>query len=164
MNTYYRARDKAPTKITDDALLHDLEEYPDDYQYERVNHLCCSKTSIHHALKRLKLRQKKEIEQPKVCPMKRAKYLNHLSNYLPQGYPIVCMDESDFEAEIIRPYSYAPIRKPYINRYSILIATTGKQKSVLMLLVLCMKRCYLRFITFSRTLIASYSITGVNTH
>ena len=34
-----------------------------------------------------------------------------------QGYPIVYMDESGFEHETIRPYSYAPIGKPCIDRY-----------------------------------------------
>ena len=35
-----------------------------------------------------------------------------------QGYPIVYMDESGFEAETIRPYGYAPIGKPCIDRYN----------------------------------------------
>ena len=35
-----------------------------------------------------------------------------------QGYPIVYMDESGFESETIRPYGYAPIGKPCIDRYN----------------------------------------------
>ncbi len=35
-----------------------------------------------------------------------------------QGYPIVYMDESGFEHETIRPYGYAPIGKPCIDRYN----------------------------------------------
>ncbi|MEC5211359.1 hypothetical protein RCH20_002442 [Psychrobacter sp. PL15] len=35
-----------------------------------------------------------------------------------QGYPIVYMDESGFEAETIRPFGYAPIGKPCIDRYN----------------------------------------------
>ncbi len=35
-----------------------------------------------------------------------------------QGYPIVFMDESGFEAETIRPYGYAPIGTPCIDRYN----------------------------------------------
>ncbi|WP_227680030.1 IS630 transposase-related protein, partial [Psychrobacter frigidicola] len=54
-------RDKAPTKIPDDALLNDVKEYPDDYHYERARRLNCSKTGIHHALKRLKISQKKDL-------------------------------------------------------------------------------------------------------
>ena len=60
-----KGRDKAPTKIPDDALLHDVKEYPDDYQYERANRLGCSKTGIHHALKRLKISQKKDTRTSK---------------------------------------------------------------------------------------------------
>ena len=60
-----KGRDKAPTKILDDALLHDVKEYPDDYQYERENRLGCSKTDIHHALKRLKISQKKDTRTSK---------------------------------------------------------------------------------------------------
>ena len=60
-----KGQDKAPTKIPDDALLHDVKAYPDDYQYERANRLGCSKTGIHHALKRLKISQKKDIRTSK---------------------------------------------------------------------------------------------------
>ena len=60
-----KGRYKAPTKIADDALLHDVKAYPDDYQYERANRLGCSKTGIHHALKRLKISQKKDTRTPK---------------------------------------------------------------------------------------------------
>ena len=35
-----------------------------------------------------------------------------------QGYPIVYMDESGFEHETIRPYGYAPIGRPCIDRYN----------------------------------------------
>ena len=46
-------RDKAPTKI------------PDDYQYERANRLGCSKTDIHHTLKRLNISQKEDTRTSK---------------------------------------------------------------------------------------------------
>ena len=42
-----------------------------------------------------------------------------------QGYPIIYMDESGFEAEIIRPYGYAPIGKPCIDSYN----WQGKRKN-----------------------------------
>jgi len=35
-----------------------------------------------------------------------------------QGYLIVYVDESDFVAETIRPYGYAPIVKPCIDSYN----------------------------------------------
>ena len=47
-----------------------------------------------------------------------AKYFNHLSDYIVQGYPIVYMDESGFESETIRPYGYAPIGSPFIDSYN----------------------------------------------
>ena len=54
-------RNKAPVKIPDDALLNDVKEYPDAYHYERARRLNCSKTGIHHALKRLGISQKKDL-------------------------------------------------------------------------------------------------------
>ncbi len=60
-----KGRDKAPTKIPDDALLQDVKAYPDDYQYERANRLGCSKTGIYHALKRLNISQKKDTRTSK---------------------------------------------------------------------------------------------------
>ncbi|WP_201530075.1 IS630 transposase-related protein, partial [Psychrobacter frigidicola] len=34
-------RNKAPTKIPNEALLKDVEQYPDDYMYERAQRLGC---------------------------------------------------------------------------------------------------------------------------
>ena len=34
-------RHKAPTKMPNEALLKDVEQYPDDCMYERENHLGC---------------------------------------------------------------------------------------------------------------------------
>ena len=60
-----KTRNKAPTKIPDDVLLNDVKEHPDDYQYERARRLNCSKTGIHHALKRLGISQKKDFRTSK---------------------------------------------------------------------------------------------------
>lgn len=46
-------RNQAPTKIPNEALLKEVEQYPDDYIYEREQHLSCSKSNIELALKRL---------------------------------------------------------------------------------------------------------------
>jgi len=54
-------RNKAPTKIPDDALIEDVKRYPDDYNYERARRLSCSKTGIFNALKRLGISQKKDL-------------------------------------------------------------------------------------------------------
>ena len=58
-------RNKAPTKIPDDALIEDVKKYPDDYNYERARRLNCSKTGIFNALKRLGISQKKDLRTPK---------------------------------------------------------------------------------------------------
>ncbi|WP_394123912.1 IS630 transposase-related protein [Psychrobacter nivimaris] len=54
-------RNKAPTKIPDDALIKDVKRYPDDYNYERARRLNYSKTGIFNALKRLGISQKKDL-------------------------------------------------------------------------------------------------------
>ena len=56
-----KTRNKAPTKIPDDALIDDVKRYPDDYNYERARRLNCSKTGIFNALKRLGISQKKDL-------------------------------------------------------------------------------------------------------
>tara|TARA_R110002020_G_scaffold232883_3_gene444527 strand:- start:13958 stop:14302 length:345 start_codon:yes stop_codon:yes gene_type:complete len=58
-------RNKASTKIPDDALIEDVKRYPDDYNYERARRLNCIKTGIFNALKRLGISQKKELGTPK---------------------------------------------------------------------------------------------------
>ncbi|WP_413520837.1 transposase [Psychrobacter glacincola] len=62
--------------------------------------------------------KKKTLEHPRACPIKRAEYHSRLDSLKQQGYPIIYMDESGFEAETIRPYGYAPIGKPCIDRYN----------------------------------------------
>ncbi|WP_201528625.1 IS630 family transposase [Psychrobacter frigidicola] len=111
-------RNKAPTKIANEALLQDVKQYPDDYMYERAQRFGCSKSGIESALKRLGISKKKTLKHPKSCPVKRAEYLRRLNDYIAQGYPIVYMDESGFEAETIRPHGYAPIGEPCIDSYN----------------------------------------------
>ncbi len=91
-----QTQDKPPSKIPNEALLKDVEQYPDDYMYERANRLGCSKSGIESALKRLGISQKKTLEHPKACPAKRAKYLSNLNDFITQRFAIVYMDESDF--------------------------------------------------------------------
>ena len=58
-------RETTPHKIMDDALLNDVKEYPDGYQYERARRLNCITTGIHHALKRLHISKKKDLRASK---------------------------------------------------------------------------------------------------
>ena len=54
-------RNKAPTKISNEALLKDVKQYPDDYMYERAQRLGC----IESALKRLGISKKKDLRTSK---------------------------------------------------------------------------------------------------
>ena len=53
------SRCKKPTKIADEKLLQDVEDYPDAFQYERAERLGVSQRGISHALKRLGITRKK---------------------------------------------------------------------------------------------------------
>ncbi len=111
-------RNKAPTKILNEALLKDVEQHPDDYMYERAQRLGCSKSGIEAALKRLGISQKKTLEHPKACLIKRAVFQSRLDRFTQQGYPIVYIYARGFEAETIRSHGYALIGKPCIDSYN----------------------------------------------
>lgn len=63
-------RNKPPSKIPNEALLKDVEQYPDDYMYERAQRFNCSKSGIEAALKRLGISQKKDLGASKSLPHK----------------------------------------------------------------------------------------------
>ncbi len=86
--------------------------------YERAQRLGCSKSGIEAALQRLSISQKKILEHPKACPIKIAIYKDKIDRFKQQGYPIIYIDESGFDAETMRPYGYAPIGKPCIDSYN----------------------------------------------
>ena len=65
-------RNKAPTKIPDDALIEDVRRFPDDYNYERARRLNYSKTGIFNALKHLGISQKKDLGASKSVPDKKS--------------------------------------------------------------------------------------------
>ena len=67
-----KTRNKAPTKISNEALLKDVEQHPDDYMYERAQRLGCSKSGIEIALKRLGISQKKDLRTSKSMPDKKS--------------------------------------------------------------------------------------------
>ena len=64
--TVKQTRDKPPSKIPNEALLKDVNQYPDDYMYERAQRLGCSKSGIEIALKRLGISQKKDTRTPEI--------------------------------------------------------------------------------------------------
>ena len=48
-------RNRPATKVDMDALIKDIEKFPDDYQWERAKRLNVTQPGIHYALKRLKV-------------------------------------------------------------------------------------------------------------
>ena len=62
-----RTRPRKPSKVDDDALRADVEQYPDDYQYERAARFGCATSTIGDALKRLNITVKKRVVYQKVC-------------------------------------------------------------------------------------------------
>ena len=63
---------KTPTSIPNEALLQEVNQYPDDYLYERVRRLNCSKSGIGYALKRLNISQKKDLSTSKSVSNKKS--------------------------------------------------------------------------------------------
>ena len=59
-----RTQPRKPSKVDDDALRADVEQYPDDYQYERATRFGCGTSTIGNALKRLKITVKKDLTPP----------------------------------------------------------------------------------------------------
>ncbi|TDF41711.1 transposase [Alteromonadaceae bacterium M269] len=51
-------------KVDMDVLKQDVEDFPDDYQWERAKRLKVEQPTIHYALKRLKISIKKNTETP----------------------------------------------------------------------------------------------------
>ena len=56
------SRDKPATKVDEKALLKDIEQFPDAYQFERAKRLSVTQPAIHYALKRLNITYKKNIK------------------------------------------------------------------------------------------------------
>ncbi|MCL1123994.1 IS630 transposase-related protein [Shewanella surugensis] len=52
-------RNKPATKVDMMALKRDIDDHPDDYQWERAIRLNVGQSTIHYALKRLKISYKK---------------------------------------------------------------------------------------------------------
>ena len=55
-------RNKPWKKINKDALIADIQKYPDSYAYERAERLCASRTGIQDAMKRLSITYKKNSQ------------------------------------------------------------------------------------------------------
>ena len=55
-------RNRPAIKVNMDILEKDIEDFPDDYQWERAKRLNVTQPGIHYALKRLKISVKKNSE------------------------------------------------------------------------------------------------------
>ena len=151
-------RQTKPYKIPDDVLLNDVKEHPDDYQYERARRLNCSKTGIHHALKRLGISQKKDLRTSKSLSDQKS----GVSGKAWSLYAARLSHRLYTRAVLSTRPSALMVTRLLVSL--VLIATTGKVKSEPTLLGLCMKRCCLRLITLRQIWTAAYSTIGANKH
>ncbi len=60
-----KTKARPPIKISDNALRKDVEDYPDDFLYERAQRFGVTAYGIHLALKRLSLSRKKNAKASK---------------------------------------------------------------------------------------------------
>lgn len=60
-----KTKTKSVLKIAKDALRKDIEDYPDDFLYERAKRFDVTAAGICLALKRINLSRKKNIKAPK---------------------------------------------------------------------------------------------------
>lgn len=56
--------EKHATKLDREKLKQDVERYPDDYQWERAQRLGVAQSTVHYALKQLKISHKKNLRSP----------------------------------------------------------------------------------------------------
>jgi len=61
-----KTKSRPPIKISSDALLKDVEDYPDDFLYERAQRFGVTAAGICLALKRLNLSRKKNTKTSKI--------------------------------------------------------------------------------------------------
>lgn len=66
-----KTRDKPATKIDMEALKKDIEEYPDNYCYERASRLGASASGIRAAQYRLGVSYKKNSKSPQIRSRKK---------------------------------------------------------------------------------------------
>jgi len=57
-----KALNRKHKKIDPEKLLKDVEEHPDDFNYERAQRFCCSAEAIRLAMKKMKITHKKRYQ------------------------------------------------------------------------------------------------------
>ena len=68
-----------------DALKADIQDWSDDYQWERAKRLSVSQSCIHYALKRLGVSYKKTLKHPKANDQARTKFKEKIAHYESSG-------------------------------------------------------------------------------
>lgn len=101
------SRDKPATKIDEERLLKDIEEFPDAYQFERAERLMVTQPAIHYALKRLHITYKKTLKHPKANEELRTDFRRLITQYENDGKTIVYLDESGFAQDMPRTHGYS---------------------------------------------------------
>ena len=91
-----KRRNKPATKINMEGLKKDIDNRPDDYNYERVARFKVSTHAIWAAMRRLKISHKKTLKQPKADPAQPAIHRAQIKHYKKEGRPIIYLDESGF--------------------------------------------------------------------
>ena len=64
-----------------DALKKDIEDFPDDYQWERAKRLNVTQPGIHYALRHLKISVKKTLKHPKAFEIRRNAFVARMEAY-----------------------------------------------------------------------------------
>lgn len=85
----------------------DVEDYPDDFLYERARRFKVTAAGIHLALKRLKLSRKKTLKHPSASKELRASFQHRIAQYEKEGRVVAYLDESGFAVDTPRTHGYS---------------------------------------------------------
>jgi transposase len=155
-----RTQTRPATKIDMEALVGDVENTPDAYQYERAARWGVSQRAIGDALKRLNVSDKKTQSHPKADEDARRIFQGKIEAYQANNQSIIYIDESGFAHDRPRTHGYAPIGKRCVGKYN--WHAKGRTNVIAALLAsfadgdsihwLCQRRCvfclaFARFVT-----------------
>ena len=102
-----KRRNKPATKINMEGLKKDIDNRPDDYNYERAARFKVSTHAIWAAMRRLKISHKKTLKQPTADQAQRAIHRAQIKHDKKEGRPIIYLDESGFAVSSPRTHGYS---------------------------------------------------------
>jgi len=108
-----------------EALKKDIDNRPDDYNYQRAARFEVSTHAIWAAMRRLKISHKKTLKHPQADPAQPAIHRAQIKHYKKEGRPIIYLDESGFAVSSPR----TDIAK---KEKDAMVTTTGRKKGGLM--------------------------------